>query len=110
MHPIRAGGAVLNDQSHTGVVWSLKEVAQHINYLELPVAFLAIRAFGKTWQNTTVLLRLDNATAVSYVHKPERGQSVESFVPTSNNDLDLVHIAKQYFPSKAPFWPTELSS
>ena len=62
-------GAVLNGQSHTGGVWSPKEVSHHINYLELLAAFLAIKAFGKTWQNMTVLLCLDNVTAVSYINQ-----------------------------------------
>ena len=62
-------GAVLNGQSHTGGVWSPKEVSYHINYLELLAAFLAIKAFGKTRQNTTFLLRLDNVTAVSYINQ-----------------------------------------
>ena len=62
-------GAVLNGQSHTGGVWSLEEATHHINYLELLAAFLAIKAFGKTWQNITVLLYLDNVTAVSYINQ-----------------------------------------
>ena len=62
-------GAVLNGQSHTGGVWSPEEVSHNINYLELLAAFLAIKAFEKTWQNTTVLLRLDNVTAVSYINQ-----------------------------------------
>ena len=62
-------GAVLNGQSQTGGVWSPEEATHHINYLELLAAFLAIKAFGKTWQNITVLLRLDNVTAVSYINQ-----------------------------------------
>ena len=62
-------GAVLNGQSHTRGVWSPEEVYHYINYLELLVAFLVIKAFGKTWQNTTVLLRLDNVIAVSYINR-----------------------------------------
>jgi len=45
---------------HRGT-WS---AAHHINYLELLAAFLAIKVFGKSWENTTVLLRMDNVTAV----------------------------------------------
>ena len=62
-------GVVLNGQSQTGGVWSPEEATHHINYLELLAAFLAIKAFGKTWQNITVLLRLDNVTAVSYINQ-----------------------------------------
>jgi len=62
-------GAMLNGQSHTGGIWSLEEATHHINYLELLAAFLAIKAFGKTWQNLSVLLRMDNVTAVSYTNQ-----------------------------------------
>ena len=30
---------------------------------------LALKAFGKAWQNITVLLRMDSITAVSYVNQ-----------------------------------------
>jgi len=59
-------GRVLNGQTHTGGTWSAEEAAHHINYLELLAAFLA---FGKNWQNTTALLRMDNVTAVSYINQ-----------------------------------------
>ena len=62
-------GAVLNGQSQTGGLWSREEETHHINYLELLAAFLAIKAFGKTWQSVTILLRMDNVTAVSYINQ-----------------------------------------
>ena len=62
-------GAVLNGQSQTGGLWSPEEATHNINYLELLAAFLAIKAFGKAWQNVTILLRLDNVTAVSYINQ-----------------------------------------
>ena len=70
MYPARAGrGAVLNGQTRTGGVWSAEERKHHINYLELLAAFLALQAFGKNWTNTTILLRLDNVTAVTYINQ-----------------------------------------
>ena len=45
----------------------------------------------------------------SELHKPERGHSVESPVPTSNNNLNLVCRAKHYSPSRASSRPSELS-
>ena len=62
-------GAVLNGQSQTGGLWSPEEATHHINYLELLAAFLAIKAFGKAWQNVNILLRMDNVTAVSYINQ-----------------------------------------
>ena len=52
-----------------GGLWSPEEATHHINYLELLATFLAIKAFGKAWQNVTILLRLDNVTAVSYINQ-----------------------------------------
>jgi len=62
-------GAVLNGQTRTGGTWSVQEQEHHINYLELLAAFLALQAFGKTWENTVVLCRLDNVTAVTYINQ-----------------------------------------
>ena len=61
-------GAVLEGQTQTGGVWTAEEATHHINYLELLAAFLVIKAFGKDWRDTAVLLRMDNITAVSYVN------------------------------------------
>ena len=61
-------GAVLKGHTQTGGVWTAEEATHHINYLELLAAFLAIKAFGKGWRDTAVLLRMDNITAVSYVN------------------------------------------
>ena len=62
-------GAVLNSQTKTGGVWSVQEASNHIIYLELLAAFLALKAFGKSWTHLTVLLRMDNFTAVTYVNQ-----------------------------------------
>ena len=56
-------------QTQTGGQWSPEEATHHINYLELLAAFLAIKAFGKTWQGVTVSMRIDNITAVSYINQ-----------------------------------------
>ena len=62
-------GAVLNGQTPTGGFWSAEEGRYHINYLELLAAFLALQAFEKNRTNTTVLFRLDNVTAVTYINQ-----------------------------------------
>ena len=62
-------GAVLNGQTQTGGVWSTEEGKHHINYLELLAAFLALQTFGKNWRNTTIILRLNNITAVKYINQ-----------------------------------------
>ena len=60
-------GAALNGLSLTGGLWSYKQAAHCINYLELLATSLAKKAFEKAWQNVTVLLRMD-ATTVNYIN------------------------------------------
>ena len=94
----------MNGQSHTGGVWSPKEATHHTNYLELLAAFLAIKAFGKTWQNITVLLRLDNVTAVSYINQKggtvsralcELAISIWAWCTEQNITLEAEHLPGQ---------------
>ena len=46
-----------------------KETLNHIYYLELLAAFLAIQCFAKQKCNITILLKMDNVTAVTYINK-----------------------------------------
>ena len=62
------GGSIEHSDKNGGV-WSVQEASNHINYLELLTAFLALKAFGKPWTHLTVLLRMDNFTAVTYVNQ-----------------------------------------
>ena len=61
-------GACLGDTT-TGGTWSAQEVMHHINYLELLAAFLAVQCFLKTENNITILLKLDNVTAVTFINR-----------------------------------------
>lgn len=61
-------GAACGDQTASGQ-WSISEQEYHINYLELLAAFIALKIFAKNLRNCQVLLRLDNATAISYVNR-----------------------------------------
>ena len=63
-------GAVCKGRK-TGGRWSSSEANQHINYLELKAAYLAIQALVKEETETPRHLRLliDNTTAVAYINK-----------------------------------------
>jgi len=50
-------------------VWSAKEILHHINNPELLAAFLAIKALGREWRDITVLIWMDNFTAVTYINR-----------------------------------------
>lgn len=53
----------------TGGPWSPEEKQWHINCLEALAAFHAVKCFVRDRESVTVLLRLDNISAVSYVNK-----------------------------------------
>ena len=49
--------------------WTLEERTLHINYLELKAAFLALRSFAQDLSSCSILLWVDNTTALSYINK-----------------------------------------
>ena len=59
----------------TGGVWSTEEAGHHINYLELLAAFLTLQCFAKEHCHITVLLKLYNVTALTYINKMGETQS-----------------------------------
>ncbi|XP_070573977.1 uncharacterized protein [Ptychodera flava] len=63
----KRGGAHSQDMQ-TGGAWTAQETTIHINILELLAAFLALQTF-KGKQNLTVLMKIDNCTAVAYINK-----------------------------------------
>jgi len=95
-------GAMLNGQSQTGDVVSRGNKYPHkLSGTTALAAFLAIKAFGKSWQN--ISLTVNGQLNCSELHKPERGHSVQSSVQISGSDLDLVHGEKHHSPSGAHF-------
>ena len=81
---------IVSDASHTGWgatceevrtegPWFEEEQRWHINCLETQAAFLAVKCFAKDKNSISILLRLDNTTAVSYInHLGEGGQYLPS--------------------------------
>ncbi len=49
--------------------WEQDEARNHINYLELKAAFLSLKSFSKEVFNSSILLRIDNTTAVAYINR-----------------------------------------
>jgi len=60
------GWGARQGEMQTGGRWSTSEVSNHINYLELLAANLALQCFAKQKHNTTILLKMDNVTAVMW--------------------------------------------
>lgn len=61
-------GAACGEDTASGQ-WSNEERKNHINYLELLAAFIALKIFAANYFNCQILLRVDNLTAVSYINR-----------------------------------------
>lgn len=61
-------GAVCGE-ARTHGFWSEDEKQNHINWLELLAIFHALRCFASHLKDCSILLRVDNATALSYVNR-----------------------------------------
>ena len=62
------GWGAICDGVSTGGSWSLQKRTMHINCLELLAADLAMKSFLKGLRGISVLLQLDNSTAVAYIN------------------------------------------
>lgn len=61
-------GAVCGDSKISGK-WRQDELEHHINQLELLAAFLGLKSFIKQDTNCSILIRVDNTTAISYINR-----------------------------------------
>jgi len=53
----------------TGGLWTVNHLNWHINDLELQAAFYALKCFAADLYDCSVLLRMDNTTAISYINR-----------------------------------------
>lgn len=62
-------GAACNGEK-TGGFWTEFEYTNHhINYLELLAVYFGLKSFASKRKNCSILMRVDNTTAISYVNK-----------------------------------------
>lgn len=61
-------GAVCNGQKTYGF-WKNSESSWHLNRLELLAALFGLKSFMKKLHNCTILLRIDNTTAIAYINR-----------------------------------------
>ncbi|VEN50435.1 unnamed protein product [Callosobruchus maculatus] len=61
-------GVVCNGKKANGF-WTESQKTRHINYLELPAAFLGLNQFAKNANKCEILLRIDNTTAIAYINR-----------------------------------------
>ena len=62
------GWEAVCNSTRTGGPWSQEEQEMHINCLELLAAILAVQSFLKDQAGVSVVLQLDNQTAVAYIN------------------------------------------
>ena len=74
---LRGWGASCNG-SDTGGPWTKEEQTHHINYLELLAAFLAMKSFLPSQGPMSVLLRMDNVTAIAFINRMGGTHSLEN--------------------------------
>ena len=86
----------------TGGPWSIQEKSRHINCLELLAATLALKTFVKDKRGVSVLLKIDNTTAVAYINN--HGGTVSRELVSLTRDLWMwclernIHIQAQHLP------------
>lgn len=64
----RTGWGAVCHGERANDAWKDDELFFHINYLELLANFLGLKCFANTHSNCSILLRVDNTTAISYVN------------------------------------------
>ena len=91
LHPLRHAVQIFTDASNEGWGahlgdytarggWSVPESKLHINFLELKVVLLALKAFEPFCRGRVVLVATDNTTVVAYINK-EGGMPSGSLCP-----------------------------
>ena len=96
------GWGASHQSTSTGGPWSPLEKEWHINCLELLAATLALKTFVKHKTGISVLMKIDNTTAVAYINN--QGGTVSKELISLTRDLWMwclernIHIQAQYLP------------
>ncbi|CAG9128656.1 unnamed protein product [Plutella xylostella] len=65
----RTGWGAFCDGRRANGGWKDDELLFHINYLELLAIFMGLKSFANAHSNCSILLRVDNTTALSYINR-----------------------------------------
>ena len=91
-------GAVLEEQTQTGGVWTAEEAANHINYLELLAAFLATRE-GLERQSS---IAPSGQYKDGLTYQSQWRYNLSPAVQINHHNVDLVHFSEHYIDSRSP--------
>lgn len=65
----KSGWGAFCDGERASGGWKDEESSLHINHLELLAVFLGLKCFANTHSNCSILLRVDNTTALCYINR-----------------------------------------
>nr|CAI5843424.1 unnamed protein product [Callosobruchus analis] len=65
----KTGWGAHTDDRETLGFWDISERKDHINYLELLAALRGLKALARDQENSDILLRIDNVTAIACINK-----------------------------------------
>ena len=85
----RRGWGATSQGVQTGGPWSRLESNKHINCLEALAAFLVIKCFARDRRSVTILLRMDNMSAVSYMYVNKPGGTISQNLTVISKNLWL---------------------
>lgn len=63
------GWGVYSQGSTANGLWNSNQSCHSINYLELVAAYYGLRCFARDLSNVSILLRIDNTTALNYINR-----------------------------------------
>ncbi|XP_059062817.1 uncharacterized protein LOC131855559 [Achroia grisella] len=65
----RTGWGAFCNGARVNGSWTDEEYLFHINYLELLAIFMSLKCFARDMSHCSILLRVDNTTAISYINR-----------------------------------------
>ncbi|KAJ8959789.1 hypothetical protein NQ317_001016 [Molorchus minor] len=71
----KTGWGAVSGSAATHGFWDEQERKFHINYLELKAIFYGLQCFAREENNSNIILRVDNKTAIAYINKMGGTQS-----------------------------------
>ena len=103
-------GGFCYSKQRTGEPWSQQAHSMHINCLELLAATLAVKTFAKAKTAMSILLRIDNTTAVANINNLCRRDSLQGISDPHKRSMDVVPGKEYSHCSSAPTRCIEYSS
>lgn len=86
----------------SGDPWTDQEKTHHINYLKLLAAFLVLKCFASNRRAASILLRLDNVTAIAFLNRMGGTHALYTLVQPGSGNMEVVPRPEYSDPCLAP--------